>query len=133
MLQDLEFLTNQYFTFDKPVPLKGELFIYPVKVIDYYTFFSVVDILMIDKNTNPETIPMSYLKFLHYLSQSPEGHQKRCSVQHSRRKSNLNHFPCLHLHSGNWHPPRKPVQSHHLLSLRSFLLLLFSVGKTIGL
>ena len=74
MLQDLEFLTNQYFTFDKPVPLKGELFIYPVKVIDYYTFFSVVDILMIDKNTNPETIPMSYLKFLHYLSQSPEGH-----------------------------------------------------------
>ena len=74
MLKDLEYLTNQYFTFDEPVPLKGELKVHPVKVRDYYTFFSVVDLLMLDKNSNPETIPMSYLKFLQFLSQGEEGH-----------------------------------------------------------
>lgn len=74
MLKDLEYLTNQYFTFDEPVPFKGELKVYPVKVKDYYTFFSVVDLLMLDKNSNPETIPMSYLKFLQFLSQGEEGH-----------------------------------------------------------
>ena len=73
MLKDLEFLTNLYFTFDKPVPFKEGLFIYPVKIKDYYEFFGVVDILMLDKNDDPKTIPMSYLKFIQYLSQQENG------------------------------------------------------------
>lgn len=73
MLKDLESLTNLYFTFDTPVPIKEQLMIYPVKVKDYYMFYSLIDILMLDKNNNPETIPMSYLKFLKYLGEQKDG------------------------------------------------------------
>jgi hypothetical protein len=55
----------KYRTFDEPVPI-GEILVYPVKVKDYYTLVSSIDILRIEKNKIPDVqiIQMSYLAFV---------------------------------------------------------------------
>lgn len=64
-MNDISGYVEQYRTFDEPVPYNG-LYIYPVKVVDYYKFMSSIDILKIDKNKIPDirVIQMSYLTFL---------------------------------------------------------------------
>lgn len=56
---------ERYRTFDEPVPYK-DIFVYPVKVRDYYRFTSSLDVLTIEKNKIPDVkiIQMSYLLFL---------------------------------------------------------------------
>ena len=53
--------------FDEPIKYK-ELLIYPVKVKDYLEFHTVVNCLLVDKNSIPDVkiISMSYLRFLDY-------------------------------------------------------------------
>lgn len=55
------------YTYDAPVKYKS-LNIYPVKVIDYFEFYSCVSCLLIDKNSipDPKIISMSYFDFLIY-------------------------------------------------------------------
>ena len=66
----IEVYKQVYFTHDKPVPFKGELTLYPVKVKDYYTYYAALDILRFEKNEDPSGvgIPMSHLGYLIYKS-----------------------------------------------------------------
>ena len=59
-----EYINELYF--DQPIEYK-KLFIYPVKMRDYLIFHSVINCLLIDKNSIPDakTIEMSYLRFLY--------------------------------------------------------------------
>ena len=59
----VEFLKRSYFELDKPVPY-NEFFLYPVKVKDYYRFFSGVDSLLLDKNKEVSGIALSHLGYL---------------------------------------------------------------------
>lgn len=62
---NVEWLMQQYIYFDKPIPYES-LFIYPIKIEDYYDFVCCIDIFMIDKNIlgQVEFIQMPYLQFL---------------------------------------------------------------------
>ena len=77
--EKLNIYEQLYFTYDKAVPLvNGKLQVYPVQVKDYYTFYSCLPCLTIDKNvkevmneegiiekvSNKEGMKKSYLKFL---------------------------------------------------------------------
>lgn len=75
-----ELLTQQYLTFDKPVPFKS-LQIYPVVLSDYYEFMWSHDILDIDKNSIPDAkvIKMTYLQFLITLLEDSEIIQEKLS------------------------------------------------------
>lgn len=55
------------YTYDVPIKYKS-LTIYPVKMIDYFDFFSCVGCLLIDKNSTPDPriISMSYFDFIKY-------------------------------------------------------------------
>ena len=67
---DFDFLSRQYFWFDKPVlyqlKKQNDILIYPILVQDSEIFLSCIDLFMIDKNDlpNPEFISMSYLDFI---------------------------------------------------------------------
>lgn len=67
---NIDYLTRQYFYFDKPVDYKLQcgktIYISPVCVEKSEIFNDSIDILMIDKNALPsvEIIQMSYLQFL---------------------------------------------------------------------
>lgn len=78
----IDYYEQAYFGLDKPVPFKKGLKIYPVKVKDYYTFYSCIPCLNMDKNvkkikvmdehgmevekevSNPKGIGMSYMAYL---------------------------------------------------------------------
>lgn len=70
MLIDIPYLTNAYFQFDAPAPLKLKsketIEIKPISLKDSAIFMSCVDVLMIDKNStnSVEVIQMPYLQFL---------------------------------------------------------------------
>lgn len=49
--QKLEVYEQIFFGMDKPVPFMKGLYIYPVKVKDYYTFYSSIPCLTMDKST----------------------------------------------------------------------------------
>ena len=73
---------QEYFSLDAPVPFKKDLFIYPVRVKDYYNFYSNLSCITMDKNTikqkqindkgfeeiveiaNPKGISQSYMAYL---------------------------------------------------------------------
>lgn len=61
-----------YFTHDDPVPFKGNLFIYPVLVKDYYQFYSLMDIFTVEKNEDKTGIgiAMTNLDYLIYMTKS---------------------------------------------------------------
>lgn len=83
--EKLDYYEQIYYSLDKPVPFKGELFCYPVLVKDYYTFYNNFGCLSMDKMTktivdefgkskkvsNPKGIGQSYLEFLIDELQSP--------------------------------------------------------------
>lgn len=78
----IQIYEQEYFSLDKPVPFKKNLYIYPVKVNCYYDFYSNVSCLTMDKNikkvkeknelgievekevSNPKGIGMSYMGYL---------------------------------------------------------------------
>lgn len=78
----LDFYEKYYFALDEPVPFKKGLLVYPVKVKDYYDFYSCIPCLTMDKNvkkekytdekgeikvrevSNPKGIGMSYMAYL---------------------------------------------------------------------
>ena len=76
--QKLEYLEQVYYSLDKPVPIKDGLEIRPVKVKDYYEFYSSLPCLQMDKSrkeivdelgrkkmvTDIEGIQMNYLTYL---------------------------------------------------------------------
>lgn len=70
MAVDIDFLRENYFTYDKPVPYqinKNEyLYINPVRLEDSWAFLQSANVLKIDKNAlnSVEIIQMSYLQFL---------------------------------------------------------------------
>lgn len=53
-------------TFDDPVIYKGKLKIYPITIREYLLFSSIVDVLLIDKDSipDPSIISMPYMRFL---------------------------------------------------------------------
>lgn len=48
--QKIEFYEKYYFSLDDPVPFRNNIMIYPVKVKDYYNFYSTLPCLTMDKN-----------------------------------------------------------------------------------
>lgn len=80
--QKINLYEQMYFGLDTPVPFKGNLYIYPILVKDYYRFYSNLSCLTMDKMTkkekiindkgmqeeitvsNPEGISMSYMQYL---------------------------------------------------------------------
>ena len=54
-----------YFIYDEPVPYKS-LKIYPARMRDYLQFFTVAQILLLDKNSvpDPKVISMSFLEYI---------------------------------------------------------------------
>lgn len=70
----IEYLSQMYFELDEPVPYKG-LKIHPVKVKDYYKFYSVIPIFTIDKNRDVKGIPLSYLDYLVLLMSEEDGNK----------------------------------------------------------
>ena len=67
LAQKIEYLSQMYFEIDEPVPFKDGLMIYPVKVKDYYKFYSIIPVFTIDKNADVRGIPLSYLDYLFLL------------------------------------------------------------------
>lgn len=61
-----------YFTHDEPIPFKGDLFIYPVLVKDYYQFYSLIDIFTVEKNEDKSGIgiAMTNLDYLIHMTKS---------------------------------------------------------------
>ena len=61
-----------YFTHDEPIPFKGDLFIYPVLVKDYYQFYSLIDIFTVEKNEDKTGIgiAMTNLDYLIHMTKS---------------------------------------------------------------
>lgn len=47
----LDYYEQVYYSLDKPIPFKGDLMLYPVKVKDYYAFYSCFPCLTMDKTT----------------------------------------------------------------------------------
>lgn len=64
LIQELEWLEEEYFQFDKPIPFKGSLVIYPVITQNYNTFLRTSDCLTLNKNDTTEGILMTHLDFL---------------------------------------------------------------------
>lgn len=76
--QKLDYYEQVYYSLDKPVPFKGGLEIRPVKVKDYYEFYSSLPCIQMDKSrktiiddygrpkqvTDIEGIQMNYLTYL---------------------------------------------------------------------
>lgn len=75
----IEYFSQMYFEVDKPVPFKDELKIYPIKVKDYYKFYSVIPVFTIDKNSDNNGISKSYLDYLCYLMSDKEAGQRYIS------------------------------------------------------
>lgn len=80
LAQKIEYLSQMYFELDEPVPFKNGLKIYPVKVKDYYKFYSVVQVFTIDKNEDIRGIPLSYLDYL-FLLMKEEGNGRNYTSQ----------------------------------------------------
>lgn len=50
----IDICEQNYFTFDKPVPFKGNLQIYPALVKDYYRFYKLISCFTVNKDEDPE-------------------------------------------------------------------------------
>lgn len=86
---DIEWLSKQYFWFDKTVPYTvsngKEIQITPITVEESEIFLSYVDLFNIDKNNlnDPKFISMPYLSFIYYalLGSSNEELSTRAKIQ----------------------------------------------------
>lgn len=65
---------DSYLFYDKPIPYKDNLLIYPVKMDRYLEFHLYINCLLLDKNSipKPEVISMTYLQFLYYMASTTE-------------------------------------------------------------
>lgn len=69
--QKLEYMEQVFFANDTPLPFKGDLKIYPVKIKDYYKFYSLVSCFTMDKNTDIENmgIKKSHLDYALFMAE----------------------------------------------------------------
>jgi hypothetical protein len=69
--QNISKKNEQFNIWDKPIPYKEGLLIYPVLMEDYLSFHIAVNCLLIEKNRIPDPliISMSYLDFIFYLAE----------------------------------------------------------------
>lgn len=65
----LSIYEQNYFTYDKPIPFKADLYIHPAKVKDYYKFYNLISCFTMDKNDDPsgEGLSMTDLQYMFYL------------------------------------------------------------------
>jgi len=70
----LEYYRQIYFTHDEPIPFKRDIFLYPVKLKDYYNFYRLIGNFTIDKNEDKEVlgIKMNHLSYMFYLMEKKE-------------------------------------------------------------
>lgn len=64
IVDELYYLESRYFVFDKPIPFKGNLTLYPVTVEDYVEFIQCSACCTLNKNESEEGIVMRHLDFL---------------------------------------------------------------------
>ena len=68
---EIKMCESEYFKEDKPVPLCGNLLMYPATVHDYEVFSSCSSCLTLNKNDSLEGIRMSHLEYLYSMTQKP--------------------------------------------------------------
>ena len=74
MLHLIKYYEQCYFTYDKEIPFKGDLNVYPILVKDYYKFYACVDCIRMDKNATIEGVSMSELGYLlHCIENNEDG------------------------------------------------------------
>ena len=68
---------EEYYTLDEPVPYKN-IFLYPIKVNEYDTFYKCAQVLTLEKNSIADIniISMSYLGYIYYLHEEIRGENK---------------------------------------------------------
>lgn len=64
LVEELNRLEDRYFTFDKPIPFKTGLTLYPVMLQDYNQFVNASTCLTLNKNETMEGLMQSNLEFL---------------------------------------------------------------------
>lgn len=64
IIDELQYLEDRYFTFDKPIPFITGLTLYPVSIENYNEFLVCSSCLTLNKNETAEGIVMSNLDFL---------------------------------------------------------------------
>ena len=69
--KEIKYYETEYFKEDKPVPLCGDLLMYPATVHDYEAFSNCSACLTLNKNESPEGIRMSHLEYLYTMTQKP--------------------------------------------------------------
>lgn len=74
IIQELIYLDEKFFTFDKPIPFLDNLFLYPVMVEDYAEFLNCSQCCTLNKNDTNEGITMKHLDFLLWkIENEPDG------------------------------------------------------------
>ena len=73
--EKLPIFEQLYFANDEPIPFKGDLKIYPVKVKDYYKFYSLLSCFTVDKNVDIENMGVSktHLGYIFVLMDKDKG------------------------------------------------------------
>lgn len=64
LVEELQYCESRYFTFDKPVPFKAGLTLYPVSIQNYEEFMIASSCLLLNKNETTEGLMMSHLDYL---------------------------------------------------------------------
>lgn len=83
IVEELQFLDQNYFVFDTPVPFKEGLVLYPVTVRHYNEFLVCSSCCMLNKNKTTEGLMLTNLEFLiHNMEDEQNG--KTISAQFSR-------------------------------------------------
>lgn len=75
IVEELQYCESRYFAFDKPVPFKTGLTLYPVKLEHYEEFLVTSSCLLLNKNDTAEGIMMSNLSYLLKQMEDKEGGQ----------------------------------------------------------
>lgn len=64
IIEELEWLDEYYFQYDKPIPFKSDLIIYPILTQNYTEFLKLSDCLTLNKNETTEGLMQTHLDFL---------------------------------------------------------------------
>ena len=64
IVEELQYCESRYFTFDKPVPFKTGLTLYPVNLENYEHFLACSSCLLLNKNDSNDGLFMSHLEYL---------------------------------------------------------------------
>lgn len=72
LILELQFLEDRFFTFDKPIPFKDGLMLYPVMVENYNDFMICSECFTLNKNDTTEGIMMTHLGYLIAQMEDPK-------------------------------------------------------------